>query len=225
MGISFSQNPLKSLASIDAGGALTSMDQIDEGMQGQSLAVLGHISNVVQRTTREQKQFSVVTLEMLSGGLEVMVWPDVLERTGNFWQQGKLVKVTGKLRVRGDQMSIACEQVQNFDSDGLAADAPTNGTPRNGKPDTMNGASHQNHSDKATREPTAVSGTRTRVVALGVTESDDAASDAHLLREVIGVLLEYPGRDRVNLEIYTGGRKVLMELPLCSACGRSSEHP
>ena len=47
-------------------------------------------------------------------------------------------------------------------------------------------------------------------------ESDDAVEDAQLLREVIGVLLDYPGKDRVNLEIHTGGRKVLMELPVVS---------
>jgi hypothetical protein len=29
-------------------------------------------------------------------------------------------------------------------------------------------------------------------------------------------MLEYPGRDRVNLEIRTGGRRVVMELPVVS---------
>ncbi len=53
-------------------------------------------------------------------------------------------------------------------------------------------------------------------MSLGVTESDDAGGDAQLLRDVIGVLLEFPGRDRVNLEIRTAGRKVLMDLPVVS---------
>ena len=37
-----------------------------------------------------------------------------------------------------------------------------------------------------------------------------------MLREVIRMLLEYPGKDRVNLEIHTGGRRVVMELPVVS---------
>ena len=45
---------------------------------------------------------------------------------------------------------------------------------------------------------------------------EEATEDAHLLREVIGVLLEYPGTDRVNLEIHTGGGRVVMELPVVS---------
>ena len=36
------------------------------------------------------------------------------------------------------------------------------------------------------------------------------------MREVIGVLLEYPGRDRVNLDIRTSERLVRMDLPVVS---------
>ena len=53
-----------------------------------------------------------------------------------------------------------------------------------------------------------------KVVCLSVTETDDPSHDAHLLREVIGVLLEYPGRDRVNLDIRTGEKRVRMDLPM-----------
>jgi hypothetical protein len=53
-------------------------------------------------------------------------------------------------------------------------------------------------------------------VSLAINESEDAVSDAHLLREVIQILLEYPGKDRVNLRIHTGGRRILMELPVVS---------
>ena len=54
------------------------------------------------------------------------------------------------------------------------------------------------------------------MVRLAVTESEDPSHDAHLLREVIGVLLEYPGRDRVNLDIRTSERLVRMDLPVVS---------
>ncbi len=53
-------------------------------------------------------------------------------------------------------------------------------------------------------------------MSLAISESADAVEDAHLLREVIQVLLEYPGKDRVNLQIQTGGKRVLMELPVVS---------
>jgi hypothetical protein len=57
---------------------------------------------------------------------------------------------------------------------------------------------------------------RSRTISLGLTESDNVQEDAHLLREVIQVLLEYPGSDRVHLAIYTNGRRVLLDLPVVS---------
>ena len=53
-----------------------------------------------------------------------------------------------------------------------------------------------------------------RIVSLGVTETNDPHADAHLLREVVGLLLEYPGSDRINLKIHTGGHRVVMEMPM-----------
>ena len=63
---------------------------------------------------------------------------------------------------------------------------------------------------------TTVSFASARTVFVGITESEDPVEDAHLLREVIALLLEYPGKDRVNLEIYTGGRRVILDLPVVS---------
>jgi hypothetical protein len=55
-----------------------------------------------------------------------------------------------------------------------------------------------------------------RTVSLGIHESEDPVEDAHLLREVVRLLLEYPGDDRVNLEIHMEERRVLMDLPVVS---------
>ena len=51
-------------------------------------------------------------------------------------------------------------------------------------------------------------------MSIGVTESENPVSDAILLREVVGILLEYPGTDKVMLQIHTGGRRVVMDLPV-----------
>ena len=78
----------------------------------------------------------------------------------------------------------------------------------NGKNGNANGNGH--------RETSNGNGSYQRTLSLGVVESDNASEDAHLLREVIGVLLEYPGQDRVNLEIHTSGARVVLEMPVVS---------
>ena len=268
LGVSLSYNPLMALASIDVDDAINSLDQLDEDMQGLTYSVIGHVSSITERYTREQKKFLIVNFDLLGGPIEVIVWPDVLERTADLWGDGKLLRTTGKLRLRGDGYSLACEQVSAFvpppstngetvavktgNATGVvkesgqppadyannpaSAPEPTRSAAparRGGPgPDNRNGnGANSGPGNGATRQRSggngnggngpgngggAVSGIATRTVFLGIAESDDAVEDAHLLREVIRMLLEYPGKDRVNLEIHTGGRRVVMELPVVS---------
>jgi DNA polymerase-3 subunit alpha len=226
LGVPLSYNPALALASADAGDALNSLDQLDEEMQGRSLTLLGYVSAITERATREQRRFLIVTLELLGGPIEAIVWPDVLERTQGRWAEGKLVRVTGKLRLRGDGFSLACDQMEEYAPPRAApASAVVNSPPtttvlqpkdRNG-----NGRAPMNRGGKPAAAPRdagrprpSVEGPRT--LSLGLTESEDASGDAHRLREVVRLMLEYPGRDRVNLEIRTGGRRVVMELPVVS---------
>jgi hypothetical protein len=126
-----------------------------------------------------------------------------------------VVRVTGKLRLRADQFSLACDRVQEYSA---KEPASTNGSgppsQNGGKPARSNGARQARVPKPRTAESAAANGGRFRTVFVGVTESEDPTGDAHLLREVVRVLLEYPGKDRVNLNINTGGRRVLMELPV-----------
>ena len=149
--------------------------------------------------------------------MEVMVWPNVLQRTPELWAEGKFVRVTGKLRLRGDQMSLACEQVQEYTNGQPPPANGGDGPGKNGKNGVESNAKPRSSASIRTETETRTSNSAShRTLSLGVTESDNAVEDAHLLREVIGVLLEYPGHDRVNLEIHTGAGRVVLELPVVS---------
>ena len=240
LGLSLSYNPLIELAGIEAGDSLNSLEQLDEEMQGQTLSILGHIASITQRYTREQKKFLIVNLDLLGGPLEVMVWPDILDRTQGEWEAGRLVRISGKLRLRGDQLSLACEQAEQYTPGHASTSPPANSQP-NGQPNAAgakspraaaNGAHPSTGAVAKADAPSTVAGNgaingnpspvQSRIVSLAISESADALKDAYLLKEVIQVLLEYPGKDRVNLQIQTGGKRVLMELPVVST-GYSEE--
>ena len=238
LGVPLSYNPAWALASASPGDALNSLDQLDEEMQGRSLTLLGYVAAVNERATKEQRRFLIVTLELLGGPIEAIVWPEVLERTQGLWAEGKLVRVTGKLRIRGDAFSLACDQVAEYVPSGVVAASPgsaaANGHPAaaalqpKDRPGNGNGRAAANRGGKpavapkdAVRPRPSDEGPRhasegPRTLCLSFTESEDAAGDAHRLREVVRLMLEFPGRDRVNLEIRTGGRRVVMELPVVS---------
>ena len=258
LGVSLSYNPLMALASADVGEGINSIDQLDEDMQGLTYTLVGHVASVTERYTREQKKFLVVNFDLLGGQVEALVWPDVLERTADMWATGRLVKATGKLRLRGDGYSLACEQVAAFVPTAALTEESQSGSPsvikevtepagQSGQTDRSNGNGspeprrnggnggngngnyrHQPNGSYRSRpngngdgsanggDTAAATMTPARTVFVGITESEDPVEDAHLLREVIALLLEYPGKDRVNLEIYTEGRRVVLDLPVVS---------
>ena len=228
LGLPLSHNPLFELAGIEDGDCLNSLDQLDEEMQGQTVSLIGHVASITERYTKEQKKFLIVNLDLLGGPLEVMVWPDILDRTQGEWVAGRLARISGKLRLRGDQLSLACEQVEQYIPRELPHNQPDSQPEHTGAKAqrvATNGA-HLRKGKVTKSDASSTNGdtpsVQSRIVSLAISESADAVEDAHLLREVIQVLLEYPGKDRVKLQIQTGGRRVLMELPVVST-GYSEE--
>ena len=250
LGVALSHNPLMALsgAAGDA-NAVVSVDQLSEEMQGQTVTVLGIVSTVTERARRDGQRFFIVALDMLGGQLEVIIWPESLQRTEEVWHPGRTLRVAGKVRLRGEQVELVCDDAEEYASDrpstltvtpsqparangngygnGSGAQARTNGN-RNGNGNgnsngngyasaspNGNGHSNGNGGNGSASPPANPSNGSGRLVRLIVTE-DDQKHDANTLREVIGVMLEYPGRDRVNLEIRSAGRRVLLDMPVVS---------
>ena len=239
LGVALSHNPLMALTGANTGGSIVSLDQLSEEMQGQQVNVLGIVNTVTERARRDGQRFIIVGLEMLGGTVEVTVWPEALQRTEEIWQSGRTVRVAGRVRLRGEQLELSCDEAEEFvvdrpstlpangNGNGAAPKPNGNGNYRNGNGKThSNGHSNGNGSgykngngngqtqhDEANGRPAVPSSNR--LVKL-IVDEEGQHHDANTLREVIGVMLEYPGQDRVHLEIRTLGRRVLMDLPVVS---------
>jgi len=53
-----------------------------------------------------------VELEDLSGRIEVVVFPKVLEQTAAAWQEDKIVLVSGRLNERDTNLKLLCDNVK-----------------------------------------------------------------------------------------------------------------
>ena len=203
LGVPLSESPLRAVASVNANGAITSRDQLDPDMDGQRVSVLGQLSSVSERFTRDQRAYVIATLELVYGSTEAIAWPDVLERTRDVWQEGNLLLVSGRLKVRGDEMSVHCDQAAVYGGEKEAArQNPTPGPPRQGSPRT----SREQPDTPRGPEPAGN-------LLLSLADSEDAGEDAHVLREAIRTILEYSGTSGVGLEISSGRKRVIMDLP------------
>ena len=194
LGVPLSENPMSVLAFNNTTEAIASRDQIDDEMDGQRVSVVGQLSSAAERLTRKGGTFVVGTLELLGGSIEVIAWPDLFEETRELWQEGALLWVVGRVRDREGETSIHCDEVRPFQLEEREAER----------------AAEEAVHDAAPAPPTASQ----QVLLISLVETGEVDEDTYLVHEVLRTCLEYPGTDRVNVEIRTGGQRVRLDVPL-----------
>jgi len=58
-----------------------------------------------------------VEIEDLTGKIETLVFPSVLEQNPVIWHEGKIVILKGKLSNRDEQLKLLCNEAEELKSD------------------------------------------------------------------------------------------------------------
>ena len=74
----------------------------------------GMVASVHYLFTRERKPFASLVLEDLDGAVEVIVWPRVYTETKDLWQEGSILLVEGKVRIKDDRVQLNCERARPY---------------------------------------------------------------------------------------------------------------
>ena len=306
LGAFISENPLSALAYRVPHNVIISRDGLDNDMDGKRVNVVGQVSSHRNGITRDGKPFAAVALDLLGGGIEVMVWSNAYSQTLSLWYEGSLVEVVGKVRLRDDEISIACDEARPYviadgEEQGRAEEASAPGpevqvpaenraaaptpvaTAENGASAPVaasiaeNGASAPapaSTAEKGASAPAPATTAENRASApaaataaeneasapapassaenkasapapastaknvaaaptpastakngvslppaklwIKLEESSNPGQDEHKLREVVKLLMNYPGEGSVGLRIRTEGKTVIGELPFIS---------
>jgi DNA polymerase-3 subunit alpha len=115
LGVSLSGHSMADLALHAPADAILSKGQLEERKNNERVTLIAPVFGVRQRQTKEQKTFAIITLETFDGPVEVIAWPDNYEKTSSIWQEGVIVQVTGKVRRRGDELTVTCDAVSIYD--------------------------------------------------------------------------------------------------------------
>ena len=197
-GVYLSEHPFSSVA-LSLGSETTLCGQIDAELVGQTIDIVGMVSLVRHLFTRDRNPFISAVLEDLGGQVEVMVWPKVYADTGDLWQEGNILEVKGKVRLREDRVQLSCEEVRRYQPT-VQEDEEVVVEPSVEAPVAV----------EETAASTAPAESRRLVISL--IQTSDEEGDRANLHKLIAVLRDFPGPDEVKLSVTNGERVINLRL-------------
>ena len=211
---------------------------------GQSVHALGQIADVRSRTTKRGGQFLAMSLQLLDGGVELVVWPNVLETTEGLWQEGRYLTVKGQVREWDGRVSISVEEAREYIFPGTAESDRSPGraeplaspdpppqfdspVPAKGNGATVPPQRHVVAESAAGPIAASMSETSNQAhteeagVMVRLMESGHLTEDRGKLEDVVRLLLNYRGETPVTLEVTTNGNVVKLDMPFAKVdpCG------
>ncbi len=255
LGVYVSEHPFKAVAQDVGRYASHTLADLTAELAGQTVTVAGLINRVQARVTRDGRKFYVADLEDLSGSVELTVWSDTIELTGEeIWAEGRVLVCSVEIRDRGDRINLNVRKAAPYDAAGGAVvgfvaeqwqvEAPKRRPPRpqeepraegsppsNGRPAGANGHAANGGGPRSGGYPQ--SGATTEASRPGVTstvtpdtarltitlfETEDVLADEALLKMVVSMLKDSPGRDEVRLVVRdTAGDEMEFDFPRAAA--------
>lgn len=82
------------------------------GREGKKVNVAGIVSSVKKITTKNSKSMLFVKIEEVLAGAELLIFPDIYERTKDIWEEGRAVVCQGKISDKDQEVKVLVERVQ-----------------------------------------------------------------------------------------------------------------
>ena len=194
MGVYLSEHPFSAFANKVASENTTLCGHVDGELVGQTAVVAGMVASARYLFTRDKRPFASVVLEDLDGRVEVMVWPKVYTDTRDLWEEGNILLVEGKVRLRDDRVQLSCDYVRRYQPDAARGEEVV--------------VSQPIEAPAVAEEPSTLTApVASHRLVICITQTDDEDSDITCLYKVIDTLKEFPGRDEVKLCL-TNGTKI-----------------
>ncbi len=211
LGVSISSSPLSLIPNHSIPDqAITSRKHISSELEGKQITILGQVTTLSERLTRDNRQFLSASMDLLGGNIEVVAWPHIFDQTRRSWKEGQLLLISGKVKSRGPRLSIYCDTVSEFEA---VAESVTDRTdmPSYTESETVNKSfpTTSANPEKAKDKPNP----KDTIVEIIIEDSDAIGSEAAFLDTLIRSILDFSGENRVQLRINNIDNPVLVEMP------------
>ena len=113
LGLFVSGHPLKSFEKIFKKKAI-SIANVNEKNIGKKIKIGGIISKIKKIITKNNKPMLFFDLEDLKNKVEVVVFPDLIEKNLNIFQENKIVFISGRVNNRDNSLKIICDEIEEI---------------------------------------------------------------------------------------------------------------
>ena len=112
MGVYLSDHPMNALAPAMQPYVSTFVGDFSDESYRDETATLGAIVlSIRQMVTKKGASMAIVTVEDLTGSMEVVVFPQVWESTKSAWIEGEGILIAARIEQRGEEWSVLVESV------------------------------------------------------------------------------------------------------------------
>ena len=113
LGLYTSEHPMQDYQEIMEKKSLM-IQKIKPALIGQKVAIGGLISGIQKFVTKNGRLMLFTKLEDWANKIEVVVFPDILEKNPDIWREDNIVIIQGKVSQRNGTLSIICDNAQEF---------------------------------------------------------------------------------------------------------------
>jgi DNA polymerase-3 subunit alpha len=118
LGLYVSEHPVREYLPYIEKSALP-CSKITSQLTGKNVSCGGVISKIQKIITKTGRPMLFVTLEDEKAKIEVLVFPNTLEKTATVWQEDKPVIVSGRLDDKDGNLKLLCEEVRELNNNHL----------------------------------------------------------------------------------------------------------
>lgn len=112
-----SDHPLNGLEHVLARAADTSVAHLPERSAGAIVVLAGMISSIQRRVTKQGKPWATITLEDVSGSVEVMVFPKTYDAVAGLLAEDMVVAVRARVDERDETQRISATDITAVDTE------------------------------------------------------------------------------------------------------------
>ncbi len=113
LGLYTSEHPMQDYKEIMEKKSLL-IQRIRPALAGQKIAIGGLITGIQKFVTKNGKLMLFTKLEDWANKIEVVVFPDILEKNPDIWREDNIIIVQGKVSQRNGTLGIICDSAQEF---------------------------------------------------------------------------------------------------------------